>query len=314
MTIPYKDEDIKRIDEHNEKGEPYIGFISPKGDMIDFSLQVGEPGHNNWHNQVSQNFLDFVSFEVKGDSIEKYKNSEKTYENNKYEGFDNVVLRGMHGNINKDSYDRFINILNRVTEKIKAKSGENPWNELNYKLMELLQRCYSRKDFFYSLGTIISVTSEDTLKKLYATDLAKMNEEERQRFLHTFRVEDLVFYLKDIMVKYLHYDSIERLRPSSDVPIYAEMSKDSCGYDELLPPKVIFTSCPTPNERLYNWAINDWVIQRVPRMVWNKDEQRFVTDNSIISFYQSEREERLGKEIASIKKLVPKEERYKYQR
>lgn len=56
----------------------------------------------------------------------------------------------------------------------------------------------------------------------------------------------------------------------------------------------------------------DWDIQRVPRMHFNEQEKRFINEAPIINYYQTDKEEILGKEIASIKRLVPKKYRNEY--
>ena len=56
----------------------------------------------------------------------------------------------------------------------------------------------------------------------------------------------------------------------------------------------------------------DWIIQRVPRMFWKKEEQRFVQENSLMDYYQTEKEIILEKEIHSIRRTVPKQRRKEY--
>ena len=38
-------------------------------------------------------------------------------------------------------------------------------------------------------------------------------------------------------------------------------------------------------------------------MYWNEQEKRFVQENPVINYYQTDKEEILGEEIASIKKV-----------
>ena len=85
----------------------------------------------------------------------------------------------------------------------------------------------------------------------------------------------------------------------------------SHGYTEA-PYKVIFTSCTNPNERFYNWLLMDWIVQRVPKMIWNEGEQRFVQESALMDYYQTEKEIILGKEIQSIRRKVPKQYREEY--
>lgn len=56
----------------------------------------------------------------------------------------------------------------------------------------------------------------------------------------------------------------------------------------------------------------DWNIQKIPRMLWNEEEKRFVEENFSMSLYQTDKEEILGKEIESIRREVPKQYRKEY--
>ena len=76
--------------------------------------------------------------------------------------------------------------------------------------------------------------------------------------------------------------------------------------------KVITISCTNLNERFYNWLLMEWSIQKIPRMYWSKIEKRFIKGNPISNYYQTEKEEILGKEIESIKREVPKQYRKDY--
>ena len=93
-------------------------------------------------------------------------------------------------------------------------------------------------------------------------------------------------YLKDTLVQYLGYDSVE-------VQI----------------PRTITTSCININERFYNYKLMDFRIFQIPKMIYDPVDMTYKTMPII---YQTEKEEILEKEINSIKKLVRRDERYKY--
>ena len=51
--------------------KPFIGYLSPQGDLIDFNYPFGETGHDGWQNIVTNAFLTYISFYIKGDVLIK---------------------------------------------------------------------------------------------------------------------------------------------------------------------------------------------------------------------------------------------------
>lgn len=331
MTIDFGEEKTEK----SYKG-PFLGYINPNGKIIDFSILIGEIGHDNWRNPVTPFFLNFISYVVLGDKLKRYKKKaieyetkglkeiakvyEEIYEKNKYKGFDDSVLRGAtYYGVNEHNYDDFIKTLNMTIKNINesrlyiAKWGRsaNEWEQLKYDLIYFFERCYSKKDFFYSFGRTVKVHNFETYCEMYKTFLENCDDEEKQDYYKEYSLITLMSYFKDILVQYLGYDSIERALPEDDLNIYNNLFDVSNGYTEA-PYKVIFTSCTNPNERFYNWILMDWIIQRVPRMFWKKEEQRFVQENSLMDYYQTEKEIILEKEIHSIRRTVPKQRRKEY--
>ena len=96
----------------------------------------------------------------------------------------------------------------------------------------------------------------------------------------------ILSYLKDTLVQYLDYDSVETQTP-----------------------RTITTTCINVNERFYNYKLMDFQIVQLPRMIYEPSTKTY---KSMPFVYQTEKEEILEKEINSIKKLVKREERYKY--
>ena len=96
----------------------------------------------------------------------------------------------------------------------------------------------------------------------------------------------ILSYLKDTLVQYLGYASVETQTP-----------------------RTITTTCINVNERFYNYKLMDFQIVQLPRMIYEPSTKTY---KSMPFVYQTEKEEILEKEINSIKKLVKREERYKY--
>lgn len=319
MSIDYFEEQIKKKETHIRG--PFIGYINPHGQVIDYSILLGVPGHDNWRNPVTPYFLNFVSYVVLGDSLEFFKTNankggiyKEIYEDNKYDGFDDFVLRGPTTFcMNLLNYDSFINDLNDTIKNVKKFRHCNEWDCLKYDLMNFFEKCYSKKDFFYSFGRVIKIHNRETVFEIYKNFLKNWDDREKESFYYNYRVVTLMSYFKDIVVQYLGYDSIERALPNYDLNIINNLYRESGGYT-FSPKSIILTSCANPNERFYNWLLMGWDIQRIPRMIWNEQEKRFVEENPIISYHQTEKEIFLGQEIELIKRNVPEQYRKEFLR
>jgi len=321
MVIEYKEDEIVKTEQFTQK--PLIGYINPHGKIINYSTLIGEIGHDNWRNPATPIFLKLISFVIKGESTKWLEDFEfyDLLEKNKYDGFDEVVKRGLEyaQKINYDSYDDFLreldNMLNVETEfaKSAAKYYKSYWNRdefatLRYDLVKLFHKLYSNKDFFNSLGRVVYVESESYIsKKYHIYDGVKQS-----KFYHDYLVVQLMSYFKDFLVQYLGYDSIERAMPDSDLILFNNIHDGSHGYTFSDNPRIIETSCTNINERFYNWLLMDWEIQRVPRYYWNEKEKKFELEQINHSFFQTDKEEILGKEIEAIRNQIPRDKRKAY--
>ncbi len=321
MQVKYFDEEIRKTEIFNGSN-PFLGYISPLGELIDFSYLIGEKGHGNWKNPVTPLFVTYMSYVNEGDNIEKYKNSEeewykKLYEINKYKDFSDSVLRGQtYVGYNEWDYEEFITILNNRINKIKKETHYmDEWNRLKFDLMLFFEKCYSKRDFFFSYGNIVKVPCFESFLKMHEKDLewigctSYFDKEDQYREYVIATLMHSAF--KDILVQYLGYDSIERAIPK-DSPYY--LSKNlyyaSYGFDYSNYPSIL-TSCSNPNERFYNWKLMDWDIKQLDRMLWDEEEKRFVKSPTR-NFHQSDKEIALGKEIEAIKREVPLQKRKEY--
>lgn len=326
MTIEYKEDEILER-ERLMSNRPLIGYINPQGEIINYSKLIGECGHGNWRNPATPVLLDFVSFVMKGDKIKTlYEwewDEEKTlYYDNKYEGFDDIVKRGLEFpcDVNYTSYDEFLEVLDKVWKKEKELAkfhaehrtsfgDRDVFEKLKYDLVNFFKKLYSNRNFFGSLGRVIYAENSETICEMYKVkgDIEKANE-----FYYNYLIVQLMSYMKDFCVQYLKYDSIERAWPLGDLNRINNLYSASNGYTFSPNPRIITTSAQNINERFYNWLLMDWEIQKVPRKVWNEDKKKFEDEPYVFEYVYKDKEEILGKEIDSIKRLVPREERYKY--
>lgn len=320
MAVPYFEPIMDEIEK--KKYVSFVGYINPRGQLIDYTTLIGEKTHYSTKNPASMMFLQFISYIVKGLDPKElqffWDENEEIYKNNKTEGFDDVIKRGfdyfLHYNMR--SYEDFLQEVNTYYElrqkyiKDYINSQYSFWDmpvyeQLQNDLMIFFKNAYQNKDFFKAIGITPQVERyEDYIEnnekeiKLKRKLYSWLRNYSYRDFYNDYQIAQLMSYFKDIMVMYMGYDSIERrleFNPNSSSRF-----------------KVITTSCTNPNERFYNWLLMDWIIQRVPRMFLNEQEKRFVQENPVINYYQTDKEKILGEEIASIKRIFPKELRKEY--
>lgn len=318
MTVQYYESEIDEIEQ--EKRLTFTGYINPRGQLIDYTTLIGERTHYSTKNPASMLFLQFISYVVKGFDLEELRccwdEDESIYKRNITDGFTDVVKRGFSyfDAYNQCDYDSFLEQINVWYEKRKnyikkyMDSSEPLWDMPVYEtlqndIMHFYKKAYQGKDFFKALGIIPSVDGckcylKDHKEEIKHPFLFDYLDCENRRCFNDYQTAQLMSYFKDIMVMYMGYDSVER-RLKLD-------PKKSAKF------KVITTSCTNPNERFYNWLLMDWNVQRIPRMYWNEQEERFIKEDPTINYYQTDKEKILGQEIASIKKEVPKQYRKEY--
>lgn len=313
MTIEYKENEIL-IQESMNCG-PLIGYINPYGKIVDFSTLVIEyNGHDSIVNPVTPIFLKYISYIVRQDIndinkqyIKRGYESYAFYDNNSLDEFIKELQSELL--ITKDD----INLFLRIGTKLSSFYGTDI---LKYDLLKFFDKLYSNENFFDSLGRNVYVDNMDNVWEKYKKNFTftKYQElgEKYKFYFENYLVIQLMSYFKDICVQYLGYDSIERTWPIGDLNISNNLYSTSMGYTFLKNPRIITTSENNINERFYNWLLMDWTIHKVPKKIWDEKNKKFVDEDSIFDYVYNEKEEILGKEIKSIKRLVKKEDRYKY--
>lgn len=321
MTVQYYESEMNEIEQ--KKYIPFVGYINPRGQLIDYTTLIGEQTHYSTKNPASMMFLQFISYVMQGFRPEDLKffwdEDGHIYINNKTEGFANVIKRGFDYfcHYNTCSYDAFLQEVNKyyqIRRDIIREHIQSPYHtfwdmhvyeNLQNDLMKFFLNAYKNKNFFESIGITPQVECYDDYIENHEKEIQEarklhswLSNHSDRDFYNEYQITQLMSYFKDIMVMYMGYDSIER-----------RLKLDSNKSAEF---KAITTSCTNPNERFYNWLLMDWNIQRIPMMLWNEEEKRYIQENPLTSYYQTEKEEILGMEIDSIKKLVPKQYRKEY--
>lgn len=316
MTIEFKKEQITKVELNNKR--PFVGYFAPNGELIGYNTLLGGGAHDSWRNPVSMAFLSFVSFLVEGTSIQELKEEAlfpRMITDNEYPGIEEYVVRGygINYDINYRSFEEFIESLNN-----RIKSIETSWQKygkiesytlFEYRMLLFFRNAYRNKRFFDSINRKITIKNpEEEKAKIKASYeggkiLDHILEENYRYNLKT----ELLSHLKDICVQYLGYDSLERFRPDGtyiDIPYKWEEYKK---FDFFANPRVITSSYPNVNERYFEYLIRGWKVHQLPRYYYNERTGLYEKCDFYL-YYQSDKEKRLGDEIASILDSIPIEE------
>ena len=321
MTLEFAISQIKANEYYSEK--PFTGYISPEGKLIEYGnvLEYDYGGHDNWINPASMLFLNFVSYAIRDTSS---KNIRKSYSvpdyfvnYNSYPGIDEIVKRGIRDDLHfeRDSYDEFYNRINTYIDeelRIRMKRGksDNEYADLMFDLLLFFKNAYKNNLFFDSIGRKFYV---DKIDKLVA-DIKKSGRLismflTEEYWYEKYLKEELISHIKDIYVQYLGYDSIERYMPNGMlVKLYGNYTDEEL----IRTPRIITSSANNPNERFYNYLLMNWAVHILPRYRFNEETGLYEKEQEYLDYHYSEKEDIYAKEIDSIKRLVPIDERYKY--
>ena len=324
MTIEFKEQQI--IEKEKATRKPYIGYFAPNGTLIDFNLLLGMNTHTSSYNPVSWAFISWVSYILQGTSTKKYKRTSTaklfpyTVKNNEYLGIDEFVIRGYQadstnfGNKNSFSFDYFLEMLNKRIDYFRSRKSLNDYEIFEYQLLLFFNQAYQNRRFFECIGRDITVENPDIVKERIKKQYSKCSLSESELgglYLRNLRIQ-LFSYMKDICIQFLGYDALERFNAISLAEIAIPDKNEEYNFDFLGNPRIITTACFNPNEKYFNWQIMDYQIQNVPKYNYNTLTRTFEEVPDISTFHQRHSEEIYGQEIACIRKLVPKDQRYKY--
>ena len=297
MTIDFIDKEIWITEKETSDYKPYIGYITPDGNLINYNKPFGESGHDGWENIISNTFLKYVSYIIKTDELEEY------------------IVRGM-GFILNENTQEFSEFLEEMEIDLRyPPSYDDTYGQFRYQFLLFFKKVYANKNFFEAIGKKIEVMSEEEF--MCQNSWIDPYDFTKKHYV-LYLKQSLMQYFKDIAVSYLGYDAIERFQPNGELinipydpreyPRYNRYA-DSYFYRT---PRIITTSYNNINERFYNYLLMEWSIHKIPKYVWNDNLLRFEQEPTYVQFLQSEKEKILGEEINSIKKLVLLKDRYKY--
>lgn len=313
MTIGFSNMERTIVECETYNYKPFVGYIAPNGDLIDFTKPFGMSGHDGWDNLISNTFLKYISYIVKNTSIKKLK-EEKTpkeiIESLEYKGIDEYVIRG-----NKDYSESIDDLIKEIDWILGYKKENSRIDRFIYQLLLFYKNAYINNTFFETINKKIEVISESDfmLKNKHLQSESSYNQ---QIAYLNYLKKQLMSYFKDIAVCYLRYDSIEKFINGEIIKVPHNNNYISCfnPYSTYFwyTPRTITTSYPNINERFFNFQIMDWSIHKMPRYTFNKNTLKYEEEPDYYDFLFSKREEIYEKEIKAIKRLVPLKERHKY--
>ena len=282
----------KAFDEYERfHSKPYIGYISPEGNLVDYNTDLGG-SHSNLGNIVSWTFLLWIK---------------------QSEAFKNLNINDVNIRAKLDLNTGIVRNADIACEKHN--------NLTNLSLLQKDLICFLKKaenvpNFIDSIEKRIDISKfPEYIKREKRIPIfeAESIYEIESLFGH-YNTKELLLFLKDICIQYMGYDAIEQVKPNGElikIPEYYYLYPlDYCTYFDK--PRTISTTNYNINERFYNYLLMDWKIQQLLRYVLNENTNKYETESNQPYTYQSETDRIYEQEIASIKRLVPLKERTKY--
>ena len=143
MTVDFIDKEFWITEKETSNHKPYIGYITPNGNLINYNKPFGESGHDGWDNRISNTFLDYVSYIIKNNELEEY------------------VVRGM-GFILNENTEEFVEFLERLEKDLKyPPSYDDTYGQFRYQFLLFFKKVYANKNFFEAIGRKIEVMPDE---------------------------------------------------------------------------------------------------------------------------------------------------------
>ncbi len=290
MVVDFKQEEIQ--EEEKSSRIPFSGYISPKGELINFDVTLQGYHHQASTNPVSQMFIKYASYMRDKDNKTIYRGC-PYYDDETFEEF----------------YRRIQRDIDNLDDYIKRGFGD-PYDYFEMELLNFFKNAYRDNNFFESIGRILKISDEEEMRAILQRKKEYNHPMELEMSLADYFVYDLLRLMKDICIMYLGYDSLETKKPDgSSIEINQEGEYD---LDFLETPRVITTSSDNIRDKYYNYLLMDWKIDKMPRYVYNQETGLYEPEDPSVALSLMGNERMYEKEIQSIKRLVPRHERYQY--
>lgn len=287
MTLPFEEKVVNdfAFSKDNFENPNYIGYLNEAGVPIDFKIS-GYLGHNC--DSISPLFIE--NFQMRCyDEFQLAINGKRVVDLE----FERIVAQL--------GREKFTKLVEKYVKSLQnAIYPKTEYERFVHDIEMFFYNCYQADTFFDGFGQPCMYLNEYEYFSQYDIALYQIQENEdeamkkQRKLLEEF---DYIWYkkklimdwFKSVVVQYLHYHSIER-----------------CGNG-------ITTSDLTPYETFYNYILNDFTIFQIPRMIYDPAAKIYVPYQQN-PFLVPDSELRLQEELQAIKKLVPKNERWRYYR
>lgn len=318
MTLPFNEKIVNdgNITPDNFKYPNFVGYLNPSGVPIDYSMPFGLGGHDN--NPTTDYFMEYYIIRTKPYiNYDKSKfiplNYYRKYQSQKENNYRQAIEENNDIHLCELRRERINNRLASLNKTINFRKKHNYNNHfciMDRDIMQFIANCYSNESFNKGLGKDIRFMGE---AEFYDKYFCFLKEERDKRYPREKSETDIEYsnrtspwynfdyqynryiktalldVLKEVFICYLGYHSVERV------------------------PRTITTSEFNIYETFYNYLLNDFNIIQIPKMIYDPDKKIYVEQKQN-QFFMPDSEMRLKEEIQSIKKLVHRNERYKYYR
>lgn len=277
MYLPYNEEVVNTseiINKDNFLYPNFVGYLSPTGEVLDYSLPFGRGGHDiNFSTELFKKFFitRYESFKFYGRKIFTKKRND-TDEKWKMSELKDELNQRLESNI-------------RYRKKMYTSWKRDEWNAFDLALFEFFSNCYSNELFSESYGKNTTIMdkqlyaskeySKSLARKILNTEFPPKNEDEsdydyecRIPLYLTLdcqyrRYSDSMYlnFMKETYIQYMGYHGVERTK------------------------KTITTSSLNVYETFYNYLLNDFKIVRLPKMIFDEKRKNILSILLIIFIY-----------------------------
>lgn len=297
MTLQFDERIIndKPLNPRNFVDAYFIGYLNPNGEEINYSRPFGLGGHDN--NPTTDLFMKFfITHEI-------YSNKDSYF----YKTPEEIVKDDIRNtNFNRKNLEEKLEVIRSDLKWFT----QNRWELLKYNLLSFFFNCYQNDSFVEGFGKDCSIMSRDDFEeKVYS-----FIDAERERLYPTKEEEDYMRYWDRIPLYYDFNFQYDLYRKQLKLDKFKDAMVQYIGYHYVArTPRTIYTSEFNIYETFYNYLLNDFTIIRLPKMIYDDINKKYVEVRPN-EFLISDSELRLKDEINSIKKMVKKDDRYKYYR
>lgn len=300
MTLPFKEEIINDnpiMTADDFRYCHFIGYLSPTGEIINYSRPFGLGGHNS--NPSTDLFMEFMKLQI--NEPRKYDEFYTKSSFKKYEKADTLDIRRY-----LERYE-----IERIRE-FRAKYGReyDKYAALDDDLYLFFYNCYSNMYFNTGFNGDNFIMSES---EFYERVFKPIDKEREMLYPRLSEESDYRYWCK-VPPYYQFENQYEWYKQARILEILKDVMTSYLGYHYVArTPRTIYTSDMRIYEIFYNYFLNDFKIIRIPKMIFNPRTKQY-EKNTVNEFFVPDSELRLKDEIEAIRKRVPREERSRFYR